>query len=154
MKKIRKFFCAITVIFIFSIVSVFAEETAFHTKTLQYSDGTIDLYDCTVEGRKTPDYYVTLTQEGDTWKQIDTVIFTNQKDEDWFASVQMSIAKKIFSALEEIADNKGVEQTVMEMRCDCHFIFYKQNIIKLEEGKTAIVKLYYYDPYANNEEGR
>lgn len=152
MKKIRKLFGIITVIF--SFVSVFAEETAFHTKTLQYSDGTIELYDCTLEGRKTPDYYITLTREGDTWKQIDTVIFPNQKDEAWFASAQMSIAKKIFSALEESADNKGIEQTVMDMRCDYHFIFYKQNIIKLDEGKTAIVKLYYYDPFANNEEGK
>lgn len=152
MKKIRKLFWIITVIF--SFVSVFAEETAFHTKTLQYSDGTIELYDCTLEGRKTPDYYVTLTQEGDTWKQIDTVIFTNQNDEDLGVSLQMSIAKKIFYALEEIADNKGVGQAVMDMKCDCHFVFYKQNIIKLDEGKTAIVKLYYYDPYANNEEGR
>ncbi|MDD7612474.1 MAG: hypothetical protein PUJ82_16325 [Spirochaetales bacterium] len=152
MKKIRKLFLTFTAIF--SFVSVYAEETAFHTKTLQYSDGTIELYDCTLEERKTPNYYVTLTQEGDTWKQIDTVIFTNQEDDDWFASVQMFIAKKIFSALEEIADKKGVEQTVMEMRCDCHFIFYKQNIIKFEEGKTAIVKWYYYDPYANNEEGK
>lgn len=140
---------------IYSITLVFAEnKEQFHTKTVKYSEGTLELYAVTMEGRTSPDYNISFTEEGDNWMTIDIVIFSNINDEPWFDSVQLSLAKKVFTFLEEMADNNGFSQTLLDMKCDYHFIFIKDNFIKINNEKTALVKYYYYDPFAKYEEGR
>ena len=68
---------------IYSLVPLFGEnKEEFHTKTVKYSEGTLELYVSTKEGRTTPDYYISFTEDGDNWMTIDTIVFTNQNDSD------------------------------------------------------------------------
>ena len=140
---------------IYSVVLLFAEnKEEFHTKTVKYSEGTLELNASTKEGRTTPDYYISFTEDGDNWMTIDTIVFTNQNDDAWVGKTQLSIAKKLFSIFEETADNVGLSQTILDMKRDYHIIFIKNNMIKINDEKTALVKLYYYNPFAEYDEGR
>ena len=155
MKTHKKCIFFIIIGIIYSLVPLFGEnKEEFHTKTVIYSEGTLELYAVTMEGRTSPDYNISFTEEGDNWMTIDIVIFSNPTDEPWFDSVQLSLAKKVFTFLEEMADNNGFSQTLLDMKCDYHFIFIKNNLININNEKTALVKYYYYDPFAEYEEGR
>ena len=62
--------------------------------------------------------------------------------------------KKLFSIFEETADNVGLSQTILDMKRDYHIIFFKNYMIKINDEKTSLVKLYYYNPFAEYDEGR
>lgn len=140
---------------IYSLVPLFGEnKEEFHTKTVIYSEGTLELYASTKEGRTTPDYYISFTEDGDNLMTIDTIVFTNQNDSDFGDKLQLSIAKELFSFFEETADKVGLAQTILDMKRDYHIIFFQNNMIKINDEKTALVKLYYYNPFAEYDEGR
>lgn len=154
MKGIKKIFSIFTVVITCSVVNVYAEKPVFQEKTLQFINGTLELYSNLFDDRTTRDYFITFTLEGDNWKTIDTVVFSNDNDSEIVDATQISIATKMFDTFVNMAKENGLDQTVLDMKCDAHFVYYKQSFAKLDDGKTALVKLYYYNPFSSEDEGR
>ena len=61
MKGIKKIFSIFTVGITCSVVNVYAEKPVFQEKTLQFINGTLELYSNLFDGRTTRDYFITFT---------------------------------------------------------------------------------------------